>query len=132
MVISLGKVWIQLVSLQPWVNSRADWALWLRYGNQYIKKTLNSNQLWLGEGWAPPGHSCPRHATWVAPQQPKQVLEPVSENWVQFYWNQWLSYSKMYDWSKRSSKEQWTNDFHHCWLSIFLFISSSLEGIFQI
>ena len=26
-LISLGKVWIQLFSFQLWVNSRADWSL---------------------------------------------------------------------------------------------------------
>ena len=26
-LIHLGKVWIQLISLQLWVNSREDWAL---------------------------------------------------------------------------------------------------------
>ena len=32
-LISLGKVWIQLFSLQLWVNSRADWDLQPWWGN---------------------------------------------------------------------------------------------------
>ena len=32
-LISLGKVWIQLFSLQLWVNSRADWVLQPWWGN---------------------------------------------------------------------------------------------------
>ena len=32
-LIPLGKVWIQLFSLQLWVNSRADWVLQLWCGN---------------------------------------------------------------------------------------------------
>ena len=32
-LIPLGKVWIQLFSLQLWVNSRADWFLQPWYGN---------------------------------------------------------------------------------------------------
>ena len=32
-LIHLGKVWIQLFSLQLWVNSRTDWVLQLWWGN---------------------------------------------------------------------------------------------------
>ena len=32
-LISLGKVWIQLFSLQLWVNSRAEWVLQPWWGN---------------------------------------------------------------------------------------------------
>ena len=32
-LIPLGKVWIQLFSLQLWVNSRTDWVLQLWWGN---------------------------------------------------------------------------------------------------
>ena len=32
-LISLGKVWIQLFSLQLWVNSRTDWVLLPGWGN---------------------------------------------------------------------------------------------------
>ena len=32
-LIPLGKVWIQLFSLQLWVNSRADWVLQPWWGN---------------------------------------------------------------------------------------------------
>ena len=41
-LIPLGKVWIQLFSLQPWVNSTADWVLqpWSRR-----RKILNSSLL---------------------------------------------------------------------------------------
>ena len=45
-LISQGKAWIQLFSLQLCINIRVDWALWPLYGNQSKrKKTLNSNQL---------------------------------------------------------------------------------------
>ena len=33
-IIRLGMVWIQLFSLQLWVNSRADWFLQLCWGNE--------------------------------------------------------------------------------------------------
>ena len=40
----MGKVWIQLFSLQLWVNSRADWVLQPWWGNwSRRRKTLNSN-----------------------------------------------------------------------------------------
>ena len=43
-LIPLGKVWIQLFSLQLWVNSRTDWVLRPWWGNWSRKrKTLNSN-----------------------------------------------------------------------------------------
>ena len=43
---TLGKVWIQLFSLQLWVNSRADWVLQPWWGNySRRRKTLNSNLL---------------------------------------------------------------------------------------
>ena len=46
-LIPLGKVWIQLFSLQLWVNSRADWVLQPWWGNQSrSRKTLNSNLLY--------------------------------------------------------------------------------------
>ena len=40
-LIPLGKVWIQLFSLQLWVNSRADWVLYshVPYHNDTIIKT---------------------------------------------------------------------------------------------
>ena len=45
-LISLGKVWIQLLSLQLWVNSRADYILQPWWGNySRRRKTLNSNLL---------------------------------------------------------------------------------------
>ena len=45
-MIHLGTVYIDLFSLQIWVNSRADWALYPWYGNQSRRrKTLNSYQL---------------------------------------------------------------------------------------
>ena len=45
-LIPLGKVWIQLFSLQLWVNSRADWVLQPWGGNySWRRKTLNSNLL---------------------------------------------------------------------------------------
>ena len=45
-LIPLGKVWIQLFSLQLWENSRTDWVLqpwWDNYSRR--RKTLNSNLL---------------------------------------------------------------------------------------
>ena len=45
-LIPLGKVWIQLFSLQLWVNSRTDWILqpwWDNWSRR--RKTLNSNLL---------------------------------------------------------------------------------------
>ena len=45
-LIPLGKVWIQLFSLQLWVNSRTDWFLQPWWGNlSRRRKTLNSNML---------------------------------------------------------------------------------------
>ena len=45
-LIPLGKVWIQLFSLQLWVNSRTDWVLQPWWGNKSRRrKTLNSNLL---------------------------------------------------------------------------------------
>ena len=45
-LIPLGKVWIQLFSLQLWLNSRADWILQPWWGNwSRSRKTLNSNLL---------------------------------------------------------------------------------------
>ena len=45
-LIPLGDVWIQLFSLQLWVNSRTDCVLRPWLGNQFKKKTtLNSNLL---------------------------------------------------------------------------------------
>ena len=45
-LILLGKIFIQLFSLQQWVNNRLDWILLLELGTQFRKrKTLNSNQL---------------------------------------------------------------------------------------
>ena len=45
-VIPFGKVWIQLFSLQVWVNSMADWVLLPWWGNKSRRrKTLNSNLL---------------------------------------------------------------------------------------
>ena len=45
-LIPLGKVWIQLFSLQLWVNSRTDWVLQPWWGNKSTRrKTLNSNLL---------------------------------------------------------------------------------------
>ena len=45
-LILLGKVWIQLFTLQLWVNSRADWFLQTSWGNlSRRRKTLNSNLL---------------------------------------------------------------------------------------
>ena len=41
-LIPLGKEWIQLFSLQLWVNSMADWVLQHWWGNQSRRrKTLN-------------------------------------------------------------------------------------------
>ena len=43
-LIPLGKVWIQLFSLQLWVNSRADWVLQPWWGNLSRRRnTLNLN-----------------------------------------------------------------------------------------
>ena len=43
-LIPLGKVWIQLFSIQLWVNSRADCVFWLWLGNLSNRsKTLSSN-----------------------------------------------------------------------------------------
>ena len=45
-LIPLGKVWIQLFSLQLWVNSRTDWFLQPWWGNSSRRrKTVNSNLL---------------------------------------------------------------------------------------
>ena len=45
-LIPLGKVRIQLSSLQPEINSRADWVLWIWLGNHSRRrKTPNSNPL---------------------------------------------------------------------------------------
>ena len=45
-LIPLGKVWIQLFSLQLWVNSRTDSVLQPWLGNKsWRRKTLNSNLL---------------------------------------------------------------------------------------
>ena len=45
-LIPLEKVWIQLFSLQLWVNSRTDWVLQPWWGNwSRRRKTLNSNLL---------------------------------------------------------------------------------------
>ena len=45
-LIPLEKVWIQLFSLQLWVNSRADWFLLPWWGNwSRRRKTLNSKLL---------------------------------------------------------------------------------------
>ena len=45
-LIPLGKVWIQLFSLQLWLNSRTDWVLQPWWGNKSRRwKTLSSNLL---------------------------------------------------------------------------------------
>ena len=45
-LIPLGKVWIQLFSLQAWVNSWTDWVLQPWWGNKSRRRnTLNSNLL---------------------------------------------------------------------------------------
>ena len=57
-----------------WWNSKADWARWPWYGNQSRRRnTLNS------KGWRLPGQPCVRHAMWVAPPQPNQVMGPVKK-----------------------------------------------------
>ena len=46
---------------------------------------LGEGRLWIEtmcrtrEGWAPPGYSCQRHATWVTPRRPCYVTGPVNE-----------------------------------------------------
>ena len=47
-LIPLGKVWIQLFSLQLWVNSRTDWVLQPWWGNYSRRRnTLNSKTVKL-------------------------------------------------------------------------------------
>ena len=43
--IPLGKVWIQLFSLQLWVNSKADWFFSLAEATSLGEGKLNSNLL---------------------------------------------------------------------------------------
>ena len=51
-LISLGKVWIQIFSLQLWVNSRADWLLQPWFSNQSRwTKILNLNLLNSVKNW---------------------------------------------------------------------------------
>ena len=47
-LIPLGKVWIQLFSLQLWVNSRADWVLqpWSREGKLWIQTCKTPIRNW--------------------------------------------------------------------------------------
>ena len=86
--ISLRKAWIQLFSLQLWVNSRADYAILLWHGNQF-----RSRKLWIqicyrtGVGSSPPGYFYPRHATWVVHSQSNQVTRPVRPSISNFKMN---------------------------------------------
>ena len=43
-LVPLGKVWIQLFSLQLWVNSRTDWVL---------QPCLGKGKLWIQTCWTP-------------------------------------------------------------------------------
>ena len=80
-VNTLGKIWIQLFSLQLWVDSRVDWLI------NFGKATdLKERNFWIqigcrpGEGRALPGYFHPRHTTWVASQQLEKIMETVREN----------------------------------------------------
>ena len=50
-LIPLGKVWIQLFSLQLWANSRADWLFKLGMGTGLGEEKLISNPSTLLKNW---------------------------------------------------------------------------------
>ena len=74
-LISLGKVCIQVFSIRLYINSKADCSLTLVW--QPIKKENSEFKTW--EEWAPQGYSYSRHTTGVASLWSKKVTGAVSE-----------------------------------------------------
>ena len=78
----LHFTWIQQVSLQLLVNSRADWALTFWYGNQSKrKKTLNSNQLLTWRGMISTRLFLPKSGYMSSPPTTKPDYQTSQTRW---------------------------------------------------
>ena len=112
-LIPPGKVWIQLFSLQLWVNNRANWYLQFWYDNRFRKmKTQNSKQLFFcdcSRGWptAPfsvatiPRRTGGRYSfPWIAPLYP-WYIPYNAECWARRHQVPFFSlwYDSTWDWT---------------------------------